>query len=1115
MSGDEPEVREGQLASWLASCDDALAAGGQPPLGDDAGVTPAVQAQRQRGLALLRLLRQALLPKPGAPAAADSEVLTLGPRQAPAGEELGPPEVPGYHVLGELGRGGMGVVYKARQVKLDRLVALKVILAGDHAGAQARARFRAEAEAVARLQHPNVVQIYDVGEHHELPFFSLEFCPGGSLADRLGGTPLPPRPAAALAETLARAVHAAHQAGVVHRDLKPANVLLAADGTPKITDFGLAKRLDRAGAPTRSGAIMGTPSYMAPEQTGATMALAQPGVVHQEVGPATDVYALGAILYELLTGRPPFKGSSPMNTVLQLLTCEPVPPRLLVPKVPRDLETVCLKCLQKDARKRYASAAELADDLQRFRAGEPIRARPVGPAGRAWRWARRRPAAAGLLALAVVTLAALITLAVGAFYNRRLEAQRARADEARAEADEARVEVERQRDLVRRTAYAVHTNQAASAWRDAEIGRMLLLLDAQRPDQIGGEDLRGFEWYYLWGLCHADLRTLTGHTAAVWGVAFSPDGKRLASASTDGTVKLWDARTGRVERTLEGHPRSLPGVVFSNAHAVAFSPDGTRLAGACAWHDSQKKQPCGEVKVWDAASGEEKFSCEGHTGYVYSVAWSPDGTRLASASYDKTVKVWDAHTGQEALTLKGHRNAVNTVAWSGDGARLASASDDYTVRVWDARTGQEALPLPGYAGRVFGVAFSPDGSRLAGAAEQRTVKVWDVQTGQEVLAFKRHALPVQAVAWSPDGDRLASASQDGTAKVWDARTGEEALTLKGHTLPVTGVAWSPDGSRLASASQDGTVKVWDSQRSGEARSLRGHTQAVYGVAFSPDGSRLASAGQDQAAQVWDAHTGREAGRLEGPNGPVYGVAWNPDGTRLACACFDRTVRVWDVRNRLVVLTLKGHTSHVQGVAWNPDGSRLASASWDRTVKVWDAQTGQDVLTLPQPTTVRSVAFDPDGRQLASGSDDGTVRVWDVQTGLDVLTLKGHTGVVWGVAWSPDGSRLASGSGDTTLKVWDAHTGQLILPLTGHTLPVQGVAWSPDGKRLASASMDGTVKLWDVQTGQETLTLKEHTGPVWGVAFSPDGTQLASGGEDRTVRVWDAPAEAPRTPASGP
>jgi serine/threonine-protein kinase len=312
------------------------------------------------------------------------------------------PIVPGYQILGELGRGGMGVVYKAQQMGLKRPVALKMILAGSHAGAEDLARFRREAEAIARLQHPNIVQVYEVGEHNGLPFFSLEFAESGSLAAKLNGTPLPPLEAARLVETLAGAVQAAHQRGVIHRDLKPANVLLTAEGTPKITDFGLAKKLDEAAGQTQSGAILGTPSYMAPEQAGGRT---------KDLGPATDVYALGAILYELLTGRPPFKAANSLDTLRLVLEQEPVRPRQLQPHVPRDLETICLKCLHKSPQHRYASAVALAEDLECWLAGKLISARPVGNAERLWCWCRRHP---GIATLTTSLTTLLVLVAVGA-----------------------------------------------------------------------------------------------------------------------------------------------------------------------------------------------------------------------------------------------------------------------------------------------------------------------------------------------------------------------------------------------------------------------------------------------------------------------------------------------------------------------------------------------------------------------------------------------------------------------------------------------------------------------------------------------------------------------------
>jgi tetratricopeptide (TPR) repeat protein len=525
------------------------------------------------------------------------------------------PELPGYTIEGVLGRGGMGVVYKARHLALKRTVALKMMLGGGHAGAQERARFKAEAEAVARLQHPNVVQIHEVGEHEGQPFCALELVEGGSLAQKLGGKSLPAREAARLVEALAQAMHLAHSRNIVHRDLKPANVLLTPEGQPKVSDFGLARQLDTDSGQTQAGQVMGTPSYMAPEQAA--------GQAHA-AGPAADVYALGAILYECLTGRPPFKGASTLQTLEQVRSQEPAAPRSLSPKVPRDLETVCLKCLRKEPERRYASAAALGEDLRRWQAGEPIQARRVGRVERGVKWARRNPAVAALLVLVV-----LAVLGGGAgIYLKYLDAQeqagiaRAKtkvaeekeelAEQRRKEAEEALKDKDKALERAQEQLAANALIMARAAWEKGNAAAAQGHLDAvpEKPT------LRNFEWRYLRRQYEGGLFSLRGHTGYVSGVAFSPDGTRIATASDGRTARLWDARTGALVLELKGHGSSVSG--------VAFSPDGTRIATASG----------DRTRLWDARTKQADAVEIGYRAWATRPA--PDWHAAVANHLDRT-----------------------------------------------------------------------------------------------------------------------------------------------------------------------------------------------------------------------------------------------------------------------------------------------------------------------------------------------------------------------------------------------------------------------------------------------------------------------------------------------
>ena len=622
------------------------------------------------------------------------------------------------------------------------------------------------------------------------------------------------------------------------------------------------------------------------------------------------------------------------------------------------------------------------------------------------------------------------------------------------------------------------------------------------------------------------LRVLTGHTGAVSAVVVASDGSWLATASTDGTARVWDPATGRERAVLKDHAGWV--------RAMVVAPDGSWLATA---------DDDGKIRLWDPATGRQRTMLRGHIGAVREMVVAPDGSWLASASTDGTVRVWDPGTGRQRVMLVGH-GAVSTLAVAPDSSWLATASTDGRVRLWDPATGRQRAMLAGHTRVVIALVVAPDGSWLATADDDGTVRVWSPATGRQRAMLKGQTGWVNAVVVAPDGSWLATADDDGAVRVWDPVTGRERTALKGHAGAVRQMAVAPDSSWLATASTDGTVRVWDPAAGRERTMLTGQTGAVIAVAVAPDGSWLATASTDGTVRVWDPAAGRERTMLTGQTGAVNAVAVAPDGSWVATADDDGMVRVWDPdtgRQRAVLAVLGaviavvvapdgswlvtadndgtvwmwdpatgharaglvGHVGAVNAVAVAPDGSWLATAGADGTVRVWDPATARQRATLTGHTgAVRAVVVAPDGSWLATAGTDGTVRVWDPATGRQRASLKGHTRAVNAVVVAPDGNWLATAGADGTVRVWDPATARQRAMLKGHTGWVRAVVVAPDGSWLATAGTDGTVRVWDPATGRQRAMLKGHTRAVNAVAVAPDGSWLATAGADGTVRVWD-------------
>ena len=1006
-----------------------------------------------------------------------------------------------YEVVKELGRGGMGAVYQAKDLQLGRTVAIKTLLAGPQAKAMDLERWRREAETVAALAHPNIVQLYEVGSHEGRPFLVLEYVAGQTLADYAASRPMPAEEAAGLLLTIARAVQFAHERGIVHRDLKPSNVLLSGPPPsvtsfqraavkpryePKVTDFGLAKRFTGDSGHTHTGVMVGTPSYMAPEQTGVT----------RYIGPATDIYALGAVLYELLTGRPPFTSDSAIDTARQVVWEDPIPPQRLAHHIPRDLETVCLKCLEKDPYRRFATAEALAEDLHRYLTGQPILARPVSWWGRTVKWSKRRPAAAALVGVSLLAVSLLLIVgwwhaAVLADSNNQLLGALTDAKEQRARAEREQDEAKRQakrygEQLVRaqRGLFAQQLSQAETLWKD-DPGRGLALLEDQ---ELCPTPLRDFCWHYLHRLCQRQRTALRTSTPATC-VKLSPAGNTLAVVDEQG-VTLWNWST-----TNEAEPIRLP--TTSAALAIAWSADSQTL-----WTLTNNRH----LIAWEVKTQTPRTMLPQTDILLKAACFSAHGQLAAWGDDRGKITLFDLSAGEVKRTFAAHAMSVQSVVISDDGLWLASSSQDKTCKLWNLAIENPAITLAEKNDDTLCCEFSPDSRLLATGGDDEKVKLWHVVDARLVTTLPGHLSGITSLAFSHDGQTLASGSRDRSIQWWNLSTLRSQLVLTGHNNAIHGLDFSGDGLLLASAGQDNTARLWNLTDPSPLQEFSAHAERILALAFSPDGRTLVTSSKDRTLSIWDFPTCRLRHRLEKTH-RIRALSFTKDGSLILAASEDQSVKLIDPMTGVIKEKLTEDKTRLFGLALSQDERSLATAGDNLKVALWDFSTRKVRFSLDAHTeNASTVAFSPDGRFLASAGADRVVLIWDVASGRLLHRLKGHEDWVHGLAFSPDGATLVTTSFDETIRMWNTGTWQLRRVLRGHTSYVMYVTFSPDGKTLATGAGDrwtavqGEVKLWDADTGHLRLTLPQQTGPL---AFHPQGLLLATGTEEGAVRLWPA------------
>jgi WD40 repeat protein len=983
------------------------------------------------------------------------------------------PAIPGYEVYRRLGRGGMGVVFLARHQQLDRLVALKLMRHEDRAcDPEERARFLAEPRALASFQHPHIVAIHEVGEHQGQPYFSLEYAQRGSLADLLDENPLADREAATLLEILARALHAAHCKGIIHRDLKPANVLLMDDGIPKVTDFGLAKKVEEPGQ-TQTGAVMGTPPYMAPEQARGDS---------KRVGPTTDVYGLGAILYECLTGRPPFRAATALDTLRQVMADEPVPVRRLQPKVARDLETICHKCLRKEPRERYGTALDLADDLQRFLSRRPIKARRVGLFERTIKWARRRPGVATQVVFCIVLAA--MGLGLSFFLHHQLLLQ-SHWQRERVQSNVLRVQI---------AATHIFAGRCARGER--------LLHDCP-------VEFRHWEWYFLQRVIQRNRIVLRNHQGPVNCVAFHPSQVRqVATGDQRGWVYLWDTGHEQPSCIWQAHTGEIVTACFTTDGRWLITAGRDQKVQLWDYTTTRKGTiPPSPAIPWDELIGER------------AVVNRQKPFRLATLDPNNNVAiVWDLDTREELARVTDER-VLNDLALTPDGRYLVVCGYQGLLRVIAVEDPKRIRSnLMCSPNNIWAVATSPDGTLLAAGTSPPTI--CDIESGEPVGSdFGIAKLTASRLTFSRTGASgrplVAVAYREGLVRAWEVGSGRLLKTLPRKPGLTRDLKFDPRGRYLAlTRGNKVALEMLVPNEVSRNHPLPGHAagQEFAAVAFSGNGSYVAAHTGKRELCVWRINASRKNDpegmllhrlTLDADTDPRTNLAFSPNSQLLACGSQGQQLLLWDVPSGKIVRTIPA--GGVRCLGFRDDGKVLATSDGSTRVLLWDlrpATFGKLLHTLSEPEGITTLAFRPRSNQLVTCGEAGSMYLWDTDWGKRLHTIGTGPQAITAVAFRPDGREFATTGTDKRVKIWNPDTGKSVriepIDLAG---PTFDIAYTPKGQRLAVCDWGGTVSLWDPHHGLEVLTLSDHGGPTTGIAFAPSGW-LATCSRDGTVRLWD-------------